>query len=66
MARKRNRSVDDVRACAIALVLKLRAIHEDPQYRGVWMLSQAHGGQYTGPNYKDELAALESALALDA
>ena len=47
---------------AQALVSKLRAIHADPAYIGVWSVAQTHCGRYTGPNYIAELAALESAL----
>ncbi len=38
-----------------ALVEKLNAVHEDPQYKGVWTLHHVHGGRYSGLTYEKEL-----------
>jgi hypothetical protein len=54
---------DRLRETAQALVTKLQIVHDDTRYMGVWQLSQAHFGKYTGPDYVDELAALRAALA---
>jgi hypothetical protein len=54
---------DALRTAAAVLVAKLDGIHADPDYRRVWEIAQLHGGQYTGPNYINELASLRAALA---
>lgn len=48
---------------AQAFVDRLKFIHEHPAYKSVWMVNQAHCGPYDGPQYSDELEALETALA---
>lgn len=55
-----------VREAAKALAAKLRAIHDDPKYKAVWVTAQLHSGSYSGPQYGKELAALEKALEADA
>jgi hypothetical protein len=40
------------------LVDKLFAVHDDPQYTGVWILAANHGMRYTGLTYTEELDAL--------
>ncbi len=57
-----DRRADAVIDAAITLVARLREVHEDPAYVGVWMLHHAHGGRYDGPTYTAELAALTAAL----
>ncbi len=52
----------EVEKAAIALTERLEFIHNDPQYQSVWTLNQIRNGQYSGPKYSDELAALKSAL----
>ena len=47
---------------ARALSDKLRAIKENESYQAVWDLAYAHGQNYTGPNFKEELAAVDAAL----
>jgi hypothetical protein len=53
----------DVREAAQRLVAKLDIVHDDPAYQSVWTLHQVHGGQYSGPQYAEELEALRLALA---
>jgi hypothetical protein len=55
-------SQPSLRTAAISLVAQMDLIHSDPAYLGVWTLAQIHNGQYTGPTYKEELAALREAL----
>jgi hypothetical protein len=45
------------------LVDKMRLVHGDPSFKGVWALYFAHGGNYTGPSYGAEFDAVERALA---
>jgi hypothetical protein len=45
-----------------ALVEKLDAIEKDPQYKGIWTLHWAHGGDYTGPTYTKEIADAKKVL----
>lgn len=52
------------RQTAVDLVRKLEEIHAHPGFKAVWVCAQVHGEPYTGPNYKDELFALRSALGL--
>jgi hypothetical protein len=52
-----------VTEAANALCAKMREIHEDSRYLSVFTLHQLHHGPYAGPNYVDELAALEAALS---
>lgn len=46
-----------------ALVNRLDFIHEDGQFKSVWVLSYIHGAPYTGPTYVNELARARAALA---
>jgi hypothetical protein len=48
---------------ATALTEKLKAIHANPRYQSVWMVSQIHVGQYEGPKYDEEQDAMDAALA---
>ena len=51
-----------VASAARALVAKLDVIHADREFQSFWSLLEAHGAEYTGPNYKAELEALRRAL----
>jgi hypothetical protein len=53
---------DEVRRAAQALVDKLDVVHCDSRYIVVWALAKSHLGEYSGPRYTDELAALKKAL----
>jgi hypothetical protein len=46
-----------------ALVSKIDAVHQDPQYEAVWIYNQIRRGTYTGLKYADELDAARAALA---
>jgi hypothetical protein len=63
-----NTALKGVQSAARRLADRLSIVHNHPAYVGVWMIAQAHGGPYTGPQYTDELAALKKALvaALEA
>lgn len=50
-----RRRAEVAEAALRALVQKLDAVHEDPQYKGVWMMHHVHGGRYTGLKYEVEL-----------
>jgi hypothetical protein len=58
------RKESDIRHAAQTLSDRLHAIHNDPQYKAVWVDVANHGRPYTGPNYEKELADLDAALAL--
>jgi hypothetical protein len=44
------------------LVVRLRAIHDDPEYMAAWECAHNHRGQYRGPQYVDELVELEEVI----
>lgn len=48
---------------ARALVDKLEAIHANPEYQSVWVMSANRGVPYTGPQYTEELKSLKAAIA---
>ena len=48
---------------AQAFTDRLKFIHEHEAYKSVWMVNQVHCGPYDGPQYADELEALDQALA---
>ena len=50
-----------LRSKAAAMVAKLDAVTEAT--RGIWGYLYAHGMEYQGPSYKDELDALRSFLS---
>lgn len=52
----------EVEKAANTLVQRLRFIHEDPQFRGVWTFAHYHHRPYTGPQYVQELNDLEKVL----
>ena len=54
---------DRLRLAAQALLDRLTAVHADPAYESVWVVSQMHVGPYAGPTYTEELDALRRALA---
>ena len=39
-----------------ALVDKLTAVEANKSYQGIWPMLYVHGYQYTGPDWRDELA----------
>ena len=51
-----------IEAAARALRDKLKAIHDDPAFKSVWVVNQLHTGPYQGPTYTAELAELDRAL----
>jgi hypothetical protein len=51
-----------IEAAARALRDKLKAIHDDPAFKSVWVVNQLHTGPYNGPTYTAELAELDKAL----
>jgi len=55
--------VAELEMAATALVNKLHHVHDSASYKGVWTIAQLHNGAYQGPNYADELDALEETLA---
>jgi hypothetical protein len=59
---EKNRLAKLVRLAQI-LVDKLKAIHEDPRYLGVWQWYAVHGCTYAGPQYDKEFEALDAALS---
>lgn len=51
-----------IETAALALRDKLKAIHDDPAFKSVWVVNQLHTGPYRGPTYTAELAELDAAL----
>ena len=49
----------DLLSAAMALVGKIKIIHELPEYRAVWQIAHVHGCRYDGPKYDKELETLE-------
>lgn len=47
---------------AMALVGKLKIVHNDPRYRAVWRVSHEILGPYCGPKYDQELKDLSNAI----
>lgn len=45
------------------LVAKLTAVEADESFQGIWGLLHAHGYQYSGPDWRDDLAIARAALA---
>ena len=43
-------------------IQKLETVHDDPRYRRVWEIAQAHQGPYDGPKYEQELGELKEAM----
>lgn len=65
MAMKAAEELADMRAvlqAARVLVVQMRAVYDDPQYRAVWELAYQRYGNYTGTNWIEEFFALEAAL----
>jgi len=55
--------LSELKAAADALCKKLRLIHDDPLYKGIWVSAHVHGLTYeNGPKYDKELEALEQVL----
>jgi hypothetical protein len=46
----------------VALVTKLEAIGDDPEFRHVFTLSTIHGHPYGGPNWEAELSEAQACL----
>lgn len=54
----------DSAEAAETLVERMHMIHADERYKQVWVLALQHGDIYAdGPTYRDEVDALEAALA---
>lgn len=52
----------DYREALRALVNKIRGAENSPSYQSVWIIAHLHGHRYIGPNWKDELEAVEKLL----
>jgi len=55
-------AADKLREKAVALLRQIYVVEEAS--RGVWTLAAVHGMPYSGPNYREELLALERACGL--
>ncbi|HYE96494.1 MAG TPA: hypothetical protein VD962_09825 [Rubricoccaceae bacterium] len=60
--RARLRTISDA---ASALAARLREIEAHPSYLGVFTSAMIHGCGYDGPNYGEQLEALDAALATE-
>lgn len=54
--------VERLRGALGKLAKQLRVVTDSPEYLAVWHLYWAHGGNYSGPRYKEELETAESML----
>jgi uncharacterized coiled-coil protein SlyX len=57
-----ERRIADLEAGLRKLVVKLHDVDRDPQYRSLWPLFMVHGGNYTGPDYQNELDGAEKLI----
>ncbi len=46
------------------LILRMKVIHANDEYKSVWTLAGIHGNLYNGPTYEKELKALADAVEL--
>ena len=53
-----------IRAVLAALTLKITSLDESPDLKAVFHSAWAHGVEYTGPNWKDELQLAKDVLAM--
>ena len=53
----------DVEDAARRLSVRLGVVHNHPAYVSVWTIADFHSGPYRGPQYVNELAALNGLLA---
>lgn len=53
---------DAVIDAARALAARLEAIEADGSFKGIWGFLHVHNYTYSGPNWKDQLAELTSAI----
>jgi hypothetical protein len=60
---QRQKQRDAALSAAKTLLERLDSIHEDGAYQAVWNIYTVHSGQYKGPTYVEELAALRTTLA---
>jgi len=52
-------------AKTIALLDKLDMIEAHESFRGIWPFLHVHGYEYSGPNWKDEVAAIRALTQAD-
>ncbi len=60
---RKAQMVDGLAKALETLVNRLLFIHEDPDYKSVWVMAQVHSNPYKGPTYADQLATARAALA---
>ena len=58
----KDAEIEHLKTVLRALIAKLDAISANQQFQGVWMLHQVHGGQYTGPNWSEEVKLAREAI----
>lgn len=58
--------IAQLEAATKAFLETIDKVHASQEYQSVWLLSQIHNGEYTGPSYSDALWELRKALANDA
>lgn len=51
-----------IERAAKALDAQLAKVHDDPEYKSVWMWAERHGLKYAGQRYDSELDELHAAL----
>src|SRR5882762_3052110 len=56
---------DAIQAKTIALLDKLDMIEAHESFRGIWPFLHVHGYEYSGPNWKDEVAAIRALTQAD-
>lgn len=56
-------ALEAVAKAAKMLEAKLKTVHANTEYQGVWTVAQIHRGEYRGPTYSMEHLALVTALA---
>lgn len=55
--------IEELEAAAVLLIHKLKVVHNDERYLGVWQCAQVHQGPYNGPQYEEELEGLKAVLS---
>lgn len=58
--------VQRIRKAAEAFMAQYNVVAESDEWKGVWTFLHIHGNMYSGPEFGDELEALELALASDS
>lgn len=59
-----DQSYNALHDAAKELVLKIKAIHANEEYKSVWALAAIHGNPYVGPKYDQEIKALAEQVGL--